>query len=227
MKTSLIEVTATAMAIVITFGASAQAGVIPVVNPSFEILPAGGLTYDNGIGPFSVDAGIPGWTTTGYYGEWQPNIGQQVYAPSFNYLPDGPTVAYTNGGTISQTVGVLAQAGETYTLQVDVGFRQDWPIPTLDTIALDVGSHTVIATGTPSFGSGNWANYTATYTATAADAGAPISIVLASPVAQGDFDNVRLTDAVPEPANWVMLMLGVAMIGFAVRRRSADVVLAA
>jgi hypothetical protein len=189
----------------------AQAGTIAVVNPSFETPPASGLPFNDNEGPYSVDTGIPGWTTTGSdNGEWQPS------GPPFNYLPDGPTVSYTGDGTISQTVGVLAQAGEIYVLQVDLGFRQDCCVSTLATIALDVGSHTIYATGTPSFGSGNWANYTATYTATAADAGKPISIVLASPVSQGDFDNVRLA-AVPEPATWALMLIGIGGLGVSLR----------
>lgn len=211
----LVNVLAAAALAAVLVASEAQAGVIAVVNPSFETLPTGGLPFGANEGLFSIDTGIPGWTTTGdgENGEWRPS-GAPFNVPP----PDGTTVAYTNGGTIAQTVGVLARAGETYILQVDLGFRQDCCISTGATIALDVGSHAVLATGTPSFGGGDWANYTATYTATAADANAPISIVLASSVDQGDFDNVRLA-GVPEPATWAMMLVGLGGIGAAMRSR--------
>lgn len=39
--------------------------------------------------------------------------------------------------------------------------------------------------------------------------------------------NVELASAVPEPATWAMLILGLAMIGFAARRRREGVIVAA
>ena len=58
------------------------------------------------------------------------------------------------------------------------------------------------------------------YTATALDAGKPISISLDSSGIQGDWDNVRLS-AVPELSTWIMLLLGFAGVGFAGYRRQA------
>ena len=43
--------------------------------------------------------------------------------------------------TISQTVGTVAQAGLTYTLQVDLGPRKDLPDPGV--VMLQVGANTV------------------------------------------------------------------------------------
>ena len=136
----------------------------------------------------------------------------------FNYVPDGITIAYTNGGTIAQTVAATAVAGKTYTLMTDLGFRKDVPDPGY--ISLLVGTNTVLATGGSSPFSGNWATYTATYTASATDAGAAIRIVLGSPGVQGDFDNVRLSVAgVPEPASWALMIMGFGLTGVALRRR--------
>jgi hypothetical protein len=86
------------------FASAAFAGTITVDNPSFETLPAGGLPAGCGTGcAFSV-APIPGWTNTGSSGQFQPGTQDGNFA-YFNSLSDGITNAYSNGGTISQTVG--------------------------------------------------------------------------------------------------------------------------
>jgi hypothetical protein len=101
--------------------APAEAGAIAVNNPSFETLPAGGLPNTDGCGSvpgcaYSIDQ-IPGWTVTGELtGQFQPGTTPNMF---FNSLPDGPTIAYTNDGSITQTVSTLAAAGVTYTLTVD------------------------------------------------------------------------------------------------------------
>ena len=196
----------------------ATAGVISVINPSFEILPAGGLPFA-GCGPgcsYSMGAAIPGWTSTNFQtGEFQPGVVAGNFA-YFNSVPNGITVAYTNGDTISQTLSAIAQAGVTYMLQVAMGFRKDVPNP--GTVALDINGNIVFATGVPLQGSGDWVTYTAFYTANALDAGQPISIILDSQGVQGDWDNVRLT--VPEPS----ALIGVALLslfGLGIIRRRA------
>ena len=199
----------------------AAAGVISVINPSFEILPVGGLPFA-GCGPgcsYSMGAAIPGWTSTNFQtGEFQPGVVAGNFA-YFNSVPDGITVAYTNGGTISQTLSAIAQAGVTYMLQVDMGFRKDVPNP--GSVALDINGNIVFATGVPLQGSGDWVTYTAFYTASALDAGQSISIILDSQGVQGDWDNVRLS--VPEPST--LALIGVALLslfGLGIMRRRAD-----
>src|SRR5579872_6478929 len=103
------------------FVATGRADIISVANASFETLPSGGLPNScSGTGcAYSVGA-IPDWTVSGSSRQFQPGAG-----PYFNSLPDGPTSAYSNGGVISQTVGDTVQAGVTYTLMVDLGYRTD------------------------------------------------------------------------------------------------------
>lgn len=196
----------------------AMAVPLTVTNASFETLPAGGLPFCNGSGTgcYSI-APIPGWTNGGTSGQFQPLTAQ------LNYIPDGTTVAYTNGGTIAQTIAATAVAGRTYTLTADLGFRKDVPDPGF--VNLMIGTVIVTATGVPSPSSGNWATYMARYTALASDAGSAIGIVLGSPGAQGDFDNVRLsvTAAVPELAAWSLMVAGFGLTGAALRRRAATV----
>lgn len=198
----------------------AEAGAIAVANPSFETLPAGGLPFD-GCGTacsYSFDS-IPGWVSSSpsTSGQFHPGSSSGDFS-YFNYVPDGVTVAFSNSGSISQTVSTIAQAGVTYTLSVDLGFRYDVPDP--GTAQVVVNGNAVTATGSGVQNSGNWYDYVATYTASGADAGGAIQIVLNSNDVQGDWDNVRLTQSIPEPATWAMMLVGFfGFVGVTLRRR--------
>ncbi len=119
-------------------------------------------------------------------------------------------------------------AGVTYTLTINIGFRRD--LPGTGTARLLVGDNAVYATGVALPGSGAFSLYTATYTATATDAGRSIGILLNSAGMQGDFDLVGLSDStvagVPEPATWALVVGGFAWVGVAARRRRAGVIAA-
>ena len=185
MKAGLIGaalVSATLMA------SPAAANSIAVVNASFETLPAGepvcGATFSC-VAP-------TGWNMTAQSG------GQiNTSAGFFSSQSDGTWAAWANDGTISQTVTAIAVAGVTYTLQVDMGDRNDFPnlLTNPGNISLVIGGIPHLATG-PSLIDGGWVTYTASYLATAGDAGAAISILLATPGPQGAWDNVRLSDNV-------------------------------
>jgi hypothetical protein len=185
---------------------SAFATSITVNNPSFEILPAAGLPFGCGTAcSYSIDA-IPGWTNVGNTGQFQP--GPPSTTAYFNYVPNGITVAYTNGDIISQTVGATVQNGTTYTFSVDIGTRNDTGFG--GTAGLLINGNFYAALGTIP-GPGTWNTFTVTYTGTAADAGQAITIELLDSGIQGDFDNVLLTsssNAVPEPASFSLLTLG-------------------
>jgi hypothetical protein len=93
-----------------------------VTNPSFEILPHAGLP-EHGLpvhcGPgcsFSTaDEGILGWTiapgSNPFTGQFQPGERANNYT-FLNFVPEGITTAYSNGGTISQKVGETVQEGK-------------------------------------------------------------------------------------------------------------------
>jgi PEP-CTERM motif len=199
-----------------------------------------------------TDANVVGWTSSGTYdeahgivsGQWQ--IGDQT--DFFNGPPiiagtstPEPIVVRDINATISQVVSTTALAGVTYTLDVDLGFNLG-PRQDLGDVYLVVGGHqSLAATPLPSDdltraqmqGSGNWYDFQTTYTATSADAGAPIEILLSSLTGNATptawFADVRLTDslssvnpfATPEPATWAMLLLGFSgMAGVAGVRRS-------
>lgn len=222
MKVTFICLT-TFVACLFLLSCSAFAGDIPiaVANASFETLPAGGLNNPcGGSCNFSTGLGIPGWDTTGYYtGQWIPG-GFAGNPPAF----DGSYLAYIYGaGTISQNVSSIV-AGATYVLQVELLHRTD---ATLTGIVQITANGVVVATATGADGgAGTWNNWTATYTASAADAGKTLGILLTSDTLnnggqQGDFDAVRLDEftPIPEPAAMLVLIPGLVGLGYGLRRK--------
>jgi hypothetical protein len=199
------------------FASNGFADVIPVNNPSFGILPAGGLPFAGDLGGVFSIAPIPDWSNGGSSGQFQPG-GPSGTVPNgyYNTLSAGPTEAYTNGGTISQTVGATVEVGVTYALLVDIGARLDEGFAGVADLLINGNQY--FATGAENLG--GFATYTATYTGLAADAGDPITIQLSDPsfTGQGDFDNVRLSDnvttgTVPEPKSVALIgtLLGIVM----------------
>ena len=204
-------------------GGTAWANVsITVVNSSFETLPGGGLPFACGVGcSYSKDS-IPGWTniqgSPGDTGQFQPGSSSGNFA-YFNYVPDGTTIAYSNGGTISQTVGATVQAGVIYTLSVELGNRSDngGGYANQGSADLLINGHQYVATGFQA-ALGTWTTWTAYYTGTSADAGKSITIELNALAPQGNYDNVSLS-ATPEPGFYGALALGMSGLLVAIQRR--------
>jgi len=219
MKLALRLAAASALALAAMPAAAVTYGNISVTNASFETDPVG-VFEDCGGGCLYSRAGngdIPGWVRSPFSdtGLFRPAVPLR-----FNSVPDGITVAYSNAGSISQIVGATAETGVTYILQVMIGLRNDG-FANPGTASLTINGNSVLATGVaPTVG--NWSPFTATYTATLADNGSPIEILLNAPSEQGTWDMVSLT-AVPEPSTWAMLLVGFGMVGFAARRRKAAV----
>lgn len=199
-----------------TVAAPAWADAVPVQNASFEM--TNSLNVSCGTGCAFNSGPIPGWTIMGQGGSFQPN------SAIFNLpLPDGNIIAYSNGGTISQTLAASLTPDTTYTLSVDVGLRLNGAVDVTNyTIALYVGN-TLLNSFSASNGLipiGTFADETVTYTSGATVLPGDLSIVLTSDGQQADFDNVRLTEsAVPEPSSLSLLAGALGVMFLTLRRR--------
>jgi len=200
-------------------GGAVWADGVLVQNASFES--ASALTSSCGLGCAYNGGPIPDWTMTGTGGSFQPST------TFFNLpLPGGPSdsiVAYSNGGTISQILGVTVQPDSTYTLSVYVGDRLDGEVANYS-IALDDGSTTLCSTPTASNGAiapGTFEDVTLTCSTGATVAPGALTIVLTSAGTQSDFDNVSVNVVQsPEPASYLLLLIGLgAMVVFFRSRR--------
>jgi PEP-CTERM motif len=176
---------------------------IAVQNASFETtnpltIPCTGTCAFN-LGP------IPDWTTIGSGGSWQPS------STFFNLpLPDGNVVAYSNGGTISQTLtGISVLPNTSYMLSVFVGNRLDG-FSSAYSIALDAGS-TVLCSfsgSSATITAGTFADETCSFQSGSVVPLGDLSIILTGGGTQADFDNVSLMTSVPEPSSLVLIGFG-------------------
>jgi len=197
--------------------APAFADNIAIQNASFENFNPLNLSC-GACGTYNLGP-IPDWTITGgEAGSWQPG------PASLTSVPDGTKVAYSNGGTISQTLTASLLADTFYNLSVDVGHRLDGPNGYATTFIISLfagdallksitGSNSVITMGT-------FATQSLDFTSNATVPSGNLAIVLSSVGPQSDFDNVRLTaTSVPEPGSLTLLAAGLGLALFVFRRR--------
>jgi hypothetical protein len=204
--------------------APAWADSVAIQNASFEMTNALNITCGPGctynLGP------IPGWIITpagpadlithlNQLGSFQPSAAQYNLA-----LLDGTTVAFSNGGTISQTLTTALTPNTTYVLSVDVGHRLDG-YPADYSLGLYVGNTLLDSiSGTNSaITAGTFADESLSFTSGESVPLGELRIVLYSGGPQTDFDDVTLTaTATPEPASFSLLVLGLGLMILAFRR---------
>jgi hypothetical protein len=199
---------------------------VHVQNASFENTSTSPLTLPCA-GPETClynSGPIPGWVITGATGLFEPS------SAYFNLpLPDGNILAYTNGGSISQTLTNISLAPNSiYTLSVDVGRRKDvGPLAASYSISLEAGSSFSCTTGGPIENAGSGAFFDQILTCTTG-ATVPLDllqIVLTGSGRQVDFDNVQLNVvSAPEPSALVLMLTGLGAVGllFARSRRNRN-----
>jgi hypothetical protein len=192
--------------------APASATVVPVANPSFELPPLATL--------FVIGAPT-GWTTTGVAGYWEPNLPSFFSGP----LPDGVQAAFIgdggNTGSLSQTLTEVLTAGSNYLLELEVGLRNDFPLPGNYTIELLAGT-TVIASldqSQISLTTGGFVPVALSYITVDGDPllGQALGIRFTGGAAGGQihFDDVRVTASEPG----ALAILGAGLAGLALVRR--------
>jgi len=207
VRSRLLFVCALFVCSALTCGALRADGVVPVTNGSFD---AHGIFTQACVSGCQFNTGpIPGWTLSGVGGSFLPDPTQ------FNLpLPGAGIVAFSNGGTISQDLGIGVQTNSTYTLNVDIGHRLNYSSTTY-AIALDDGSSTLCSTPLISdnlINPGTFAGVTLTCTIGSSVAPGDLTIVLTSGGNQIDFDNVSLSVATPEPSAIVLMIVGLGFV---------------
>jgi hypothetical protein len=201
------------------FSSVAMADNIAIQNSSFEDLTGNPLINSCGTGCAYNNGPINGWTSTGGQNGSQTLNSTYYSGP----LPDGTVMAYSNGGTISQTLAVSLLPDSVYTLSVYIGNRLDDQVTNYSFSLLAGG--TVLNTFSGSNGSITPGTFQQEFlTFTTGDVVAPglLGIQLASAGQQTDFDDVQLSDSpsdppsdgpvgTPEPSS--LLMLGMGLLG--------------
>ena len=196
-----------------------RADSIAVQNASFET--TNPLTFAGcGTGCAYNFGPIPDWTLNGTGGSFQPG------STYYNSIPNGSIVAFSSGGSISQTLGVSLLPDTTYTLSVDVGHRLDgFGSGTGFSISLDAGSTVLnsIDGSSSTITPGTFQEETLTYTTGSTVTPGNLSIILGSSFGQSNFDDVRLTTnspnsvPVPEPSGLLLLCMGLFSLALFLR----------
>ncbi len=222
-KLGLFKIAIASSFLVIVPQGQVKAALLTVANNSFEnpviTAPTGFNTVSSGTSN--------NWTFTGgtQQGFANPTIGHNAgsswYGPS-PILPDGNQVAWSNGGTISQTLSGTLQTNTVYTLSAFVGNRLSLNFPGYN-IGLYAGGNLLASNSGVTPADGTFAPVTVSYTSgISVTPGQALEIRLTTSAefnAQANFDNITLDAAsIPEPSA-ILGLLGFGLLGIASKLR--------
>ncbi|MBD2601577.1 MAG: PEP-CTERM sorting domain-containing protein [Microcystis sp. M20BS1] len=232
-KLGLFKIAIASSFLVIVPQGQVKAALLTVANNSFEapiITAPQGFTNDNTITGWVVTP--TGSAQTGLLNPFQAQnfaftngttLNNTFYNPGVG-APNGNQIAYSNGGTISQTLtGTTLQADTKYTLSASVGRRRIVStFSGLYNIQLYAGANLLASKNDIIPNLGDFADVSFSYT-TAGIGTLPsgdLRIVLTSNGSQVGFDNITLdaTPDIPEPSA-ILGLLGFGLLGIASKLR--------
>ena len=199
-----------------------------IVNGGFDgdNVPAGGIKfYGNG-----QTIGGGGWTVIGDQDPQNAalNIHTTYMEPGITYNSQaGPNALdLTAGGNtgmnaIEQTIATIA--GQAYTLSFYLGNATSNASPLASSVSLQIGDAAaqIFSNALVSPGAVNWLNFTTPFVATGSSTAIRFTNLTPGPDNYAGLDtiSVQAVPAVPEPATWMMMILGFGVVGFGLRRR--------
>jgi hypothetical protein len=226
-KLGLFKIAIASSCLMIVPQGQVRAASIFIANHSFEdpIAPeqSDGFYTDNS-SPVPIGNWFNAHSPGAHQGVLDPTKSQNLTGNDFFYglqpVPDGNQVAYSNGGTIAQTLSAVLQPNTRYTLSAYIGRRKVLTFPA-NNIRLLAGGNLVSSNSvTPA--AGTFERVTVSYTSGGIDdplIGKPLEIYLSSFGAQANFDNVTLdASPIPEPSA-ILGLLGFGLLGIASKLR--------
>ena len=218
MKTPATLFTIAALASLVTAGA-ANAATELVVNGSFE--------SDVISSPYAQLSTITGWTSsvsgnTAF--ELQKGATQGGLSGFNPVAADGKQYLELNTESLSSTSQTLATtAGSNYTLSFAYSGRPDTPGGANSLMNVYWGSTLLTATSLIGNTGGVWQSYSQNLTALGSSTVLRFESIgpVSAPTYGSYLDNVSVMAAVPEPETYAMMLLGLGLLGFMARRKSA------
>jgi len=227
-KLGLFKIAIASSCLMIVPQGQVRAASIFIANHSFEdpIAPQQGTTgfYTDNNSPVVIGNWYNAHSPGADQGVLDPTKSQILSGQNWFYnlqpVPDGDQVAYSNGGTIAQTLSAVLQPNTRYTLSAYIGRRNVIAFPA-NSIEL-VAGNILVSSNSVTPAAGTFERVTVSYTSGGVGdplIGKPLEIYLSSFGSHTNFDNVTLdASPIPEPSA-ILGLLGFGLLGIASKLR--------